>query len=819
VNLSKLRRTATDLISSPVYREWIWALPPVAGALLVMSQGLSNTRVFFDRDLSFYYWPEHLWMRDTIFAGELPLWDRYVAFGQTAIADPVRQILFFPTLPIRLFFPPVLGFNLLVVIPMVLAGLGAFRFFRGHLSPAAASFGATVFALSGPVLSTGNSLNLCWALALLPWILRQADKIVRSPTPGAVAIWAMLEGLQILAGEPVTAAVTAVVAGAYILFMAKGAPRLRRLGLAAVSIGLGALLVAVQLLPLYEATARSTRAQEQMPELLALHPSALVEIVAGPLFGDRFPPAGQGNIWLRALNGGLWPLFTSIYLGVGVIALAALAVWVGRRKPWCRFWFALALVAIILSLGRHTPVYPALQYLLPPVGLLRYPAKYLLPGVLGIAALAGFGWEYVVAQSHGSVGRGTAALILAALGGIGTVLAYGLPDLAVGMVHGLFAGLPSVDSDQAARLLVESVGAVAPRILLLGGLVAFLVGIGRHRLRSVLLFAVCFADLLGVNVTVNPTLDAELLREPPWVAAIEALPKDRVYVGGRVSWITGQGDLDDVPRQLESSHSRLSESAVTAAYQTMFATFPSAWALSEGISLDLTALWPHEYTHLFFRFAQASREERTRFLRRTGTRYFLTNAPPSAEARTLVRLVGYQPVALHEEPRPGPRVAIVKGARIEPEYWRQLEHLFAEAFDPAEQVLLFQDPPPPAGESGAPEPSGASVISESASHLEIQAHVGAGGGYLVVYDTFDSGWVATVGGKHASVQQANGLFRALRLAPGDHRVVFKYRPWSLQVGAVISSVTVLALALVLVVSRRRKKRNSSKEASNKPEEK
>ena len=61
------------------------------------------------------------------------------------------------------------------------------------------------------------------------------------------------------------------------------------------------------------------------------------------------------------------------------------------------------------------------------------------------------------------------------VGGIGTVLAYGLPDLALGMVHGLFAGLPSVDSDQAARLLVESVGAVAPRILLLGGLVALLV--------------------------------------------------------------------------------------------------------------------------------------------------------------------------------------------------------------------------------------------------------------------------------------------------------------------------------------------------------
>ncbi len=98
---SNLRNAVRGLFSSHRAREWVWALPPIVGALLVMSQGLSNSRLFFDRDLSFFYWPEHLWLRGTLLSGDLPLWDPFVAFGQSAIADPVRQILFFPTLPMH----------------------------------------------------------------------------------------------------------------------------------------------------------------------------------------------------------------------------------------------------------------------------------------------------------------------------------------------------------------------------------------------------------------------------------------------------------------------------------------------------------------------------------------------------------------------------------------------------------------------------------------------------------------------------------------------------------------------------------------------
>ena len=793
----------TPTIKTNTRREWVWALPPVLGALLVMSQGLSTSRLFFDRDLSFFYWPEHLWLRATLLSGHVPLWDPYVAFGQAAIADPVRQILFLPALPIRLFFPPELGFNLLVLLPIVLAGLGAFGFFRCHLSPVGASLSASLFALSGPVVSTANSLNLSWSIAFLPWILWAADRLARSPSARGVAVWSVLQGLQILAGEPVTAAMTALVAVAYVVFARKEAPLTKRFGLAFVALVLGGLLVGVQLLPLLEAARSSTRAQQGLGELLALHPLGLAETIAWPLFGGRFPPAGQPNLWLRALNGGYLPLFTSMYVGPGGLALAAIGLWFARRDRWCRFWLVLGLVATVLALGQHTPVYPALQSLLPPLGALRYPAKYFLPAVLAIAALAGFGWDRIATQVQASVRTAVPAAVLAVVACIGIVLVHGFPGVALRAAEGIASHLSLVNPEGAASVLVDGAGRAALRLAFLGTIVAVLMAIAPWRSRLLLLFAISVTDPLLVNVVVNPTLNAELLGEPPWLASTREHPGDRVYVGGRISWVTGLRDIDNVPRQQDASHSQVSEEALIAAYQTMFATLPSAWEFREGVSLDLTALWPSDYTRFVLGLAGATREERTRFLLRTGTRYFLTNAPPSERARAIVRLAGFPPVALYEEPEPQSRVVIVAEAEVEPDFDNQFVPLFSEEFDTAEKLFLYDEPPPPAGTAGSPQPAGAVILSETPNELEIQTHVAAGGGYLLVWDSFSSGWVAWVDGTEATVLRANGFFRALRLSPGDHRVRLAYRPRSLMVGAVLSFVTLIVLAALFVLSFRK----------------
>ena len=68
-------------------------------------------------------------------------------------------------------------------------------------------------------------------------------------------------------------------------------------------------------------------------------------------------------------------------------------------------------------------------------------------------------------------------------------------------------------------------------------------------------------------------------------------------------------------------------------------------------------------------------------------------------------------------------------------------------------------------------------------------------GYLVLTDSWYPGWEASVDGAAVPIQRADYVFRAVRLEPGAHRIVFEYLPWSFVLGAWISGVS----ALILIV--------------------
>ena len=96
-------------------------------------------------------------------------------------------------------------------------------------------------------------------------------------------------------------------------------------------------------------------------------------------------------------------------------------------------------------------------------------------------------------------------------------------------------------------------------------------------------------------------------------------------------------------------------------------------------------------------------------------------------------------------------------------------------------------------------------MKDSANHTVIDSGVDSDGGYLVFLDSFSDDWHATVDGKPAPVARANGLWRAVHLTPGRHRVEFQYRPRALAVGAAISVTGLLcALGLFVLGPRRRR---------------
>ncbi|PYQ38142.1 MAG: hypothetical protein DMF77_24860, partial [Acidobacteria bacterium] len=86
------------------------------------------------------------------------------------------------------------------------------------------------------------------------------------------------------------------------------------------------------------------------------------------------------------------PFLRSLYLGAPALALVA-AAWAPSRAPWRRRLTLLAVVAFLLALGRHTPLYGAATTLVPPLGVLRYPIKFAVLSALAWALLAAAGAE------------------------------------------------------------------------------------------------------------------------------------------------------------------------------------------------------------------------------------------------------------------------------------------------------------------------------------------------------------------------------------------------------------------------------------------
>jgi hypothetical protein len=157
------------------------------------------------------------------------------------------------------------------------------------------------------------------------------------------------------------------------------------------------------------------------------------------------------------------------------------------------------------------------------------------------------------------------------------------------------------------------------------------------------------------------------------------------------------------------------------------------------------------------------------------------------------------PLHVHRVPDPLPGAYVVRGERRGADPEAVLRVLLDAGFDPTSEVALADARPKAAPTPGHDE---VRVVSRRLDALELEVRLGTPG-VLVVLEAFDPGWRATVDGVEEPVLRANGLFRALRLGEGPHRVRFAYRPRSAAVGASLSVLGLVAAGAALGWQARR----------------
>lgn len=164
---------------------------------------------------------------------------------------------------------------------------------------------------------------------------------------------------------------------------------------------------------------------------------------------------------------------------------------------------------------------------------------------------------------------------------------------------------------------------------------------------------------------------------------------------------------------------------------------------------------------------------------------------------------------------PVPRVRLVDRVLVEPDEALALRRTIDASRNLVTTAVIAQrDAEHVAGITrGAGAPGTARIVADAPAHVAVEA-TSRQAALLVLADTWDRGWTATLDGAAAPILQVDHAFRGVAVPPGTHRVEFDYRPLSLRVGAAISAAAMLLVAVLLL--RRPRRTRASADASFAP---
>lgn len=701
--------------------------------------------------------------------GDLPLWNPQSFAGHPLYANSQTGLAYPPRLFVAEVLSPSWAHDIYLMFHIWLGGLAMFallkefgaRFSGALLSGIAWSFSAfTAFWI--------QLENFAVVLALLPLVILCIHRWHARRSWRALAVGGFLLGLVFIGGSPEISLACFVLAFSYAACLSltrlvagwRQIATRRRVEIAAAPIGLIVVAVctaAVALLPFLALQSRYAREPFTLDENLKVS-----KVVPGDLLHTLVP----ANLPLTTTN-------TAVFIGsiAGLLAIVGIV----RRRPGA-------------GLGRGIVVFLLLFFAVPPFQWLVYNAIPRLDFVVGLGRLL-FVWVFAVA-------------ILAGLGLDAVVSAVGRRTHAWSADTGVTLPDGSSTPGPDDRLPWERWGAS------LGHRVAP----ASRRAAPAVVAAACVGltalQLLVYMRDANPPFPSrtgsQLFPETPALTAV----RNAIGTGpgrGRVLQLTGPTGGPPA--------------AVPLVWATSLAVdIPSAGGYESALPTDTADLWRYvsgeRLTHIErnpIRFAFGpyyTLGTRLQMLRKVGVGAVLTEpgvtlSPDQLAAGDLREAYrGPDGVVFEVRARPDRAFLVDRAVRVD-DTDRALRRFVAPDFDPRREVIVADANSAGRGSHRSTEPAATSAgqvrwRSDAPDELRLEVRSDRPA-WLVVLDSWDPGWNASVNGHSADLVRANANFRAVRVPAGTSTVRMSYLPPGLVWGAVISGVTVALIAAGLVV--------------------
>ena len=738
-----------------------------------------------------------------------PQWNPYL-FGGLPYIAAMHGDIFYPTFLLRMIMGADQAMTWSFIIHLVLAGLFTYGFLRAWgVGFHGALIGGLAYMLSGPIAayaSPGHDGKL-YVSTLMPLALWMLVRGIRDGRPWAWGGLAVTMGLAVLSPHPQLLQYMLLASGAFALLLAFGGqgsaklPRdvaLKRLGLALGAVALGAVIGAIQYMPVREYVNWSPRAG-----------------------GKDYAHAVSYSLPAEELLNAVVPQFSGIldsywginlihhhseYPGVVVLVLAGAGLFAGgavsRRFRW--FWIGTFIVSLLWALGGSTPFYRIIYEVVPGTKFFRAPSTMMFVTMFSVAVLAAMGAERVISAAHTIPKRflwGWAGAIVA----IGLIFAAGLPQVVAESVANRMAAIGYPPAATAYR--IELAKANQPAVLLgsLRSIVFVLLALG-------VIVAVARGRLSRVRaawaLAAFVAIDLWTIERRYWIfsppakvvfasdSAVEILR--RAAAPGRVvTWDPTRTRASRDPAFYDGLmvfRQRLAEGYhgnELGRYQRLLEGENSRFPFQ---GLDAAPLGPefmrHENVHyLYTTLADSLISQVQTPLRWTA---------PAVKLAGPVRNAAGSMVYLYRVPGDNAAAwvatAIVKGSDEQ-----ALATVLDPRFDPARAAIIDPAANVPSAELTTP-PTPASVKANvtrlEAGRIDVQLDTPApAGAALVVSENFYPGWTAVVDGSNsAPTVRANFNLIGVPLPSGARLVQLKFTDPAYGMGKI---VTLIALALAI----------------------
>lgn len=694
----------------------------------------------------------------------LPLWNPYIFGGSPFLGNPTSS-MFYPLNVFFMIFPVKIMFGYMFIIDTFLIGLFTYLFARIiNVSKFSSFITAIIIMFSGPMLTLifpGHLINfdtfIWFPLILLFYELAITRQKMVYGVTASVPI-----ALSLLAGASQIAVFSLFSSFAYYLLRTiMSIPSdhkftyFSKAGLTFfLSIAIGFLLSAIQIIPSSEFSGLSARAQGisyQFASDFSLHPKQLISFLLPYFFGNPKNGTywGVGNFW--ELNG---------YIGIVPLLLAPIAI-LRKKSQHILIFSALGSFALFFSFGKFSFVFPFFYDHFPIFNSFRVPARFLYVYGFSVSILAGIGMDLLIKKLIkrnislifvkiillvGSIFL-IASLISYYKGGILFYEKFILKNTyAVGVNHNnLFA-------DFTKGIMLFSIFLICFSIFVFLKL--------KNRINTIslksLLALTIILDLWIFNYQIiSFKKNSDMYGEPNFIKEIK---KDSEIF--RI--------FDKTNLYLPSAERNKIENitGVHSLYIRDYRDF--IWSIGEHANT------PYES------FFQINKIEHSIFLDLLNVKYIIAD-------NKLIKNTSFLP-----------RAYIVPNAIVLSKQ-ETLDKLKSKDFDPKNRVVLQKNPSIKLNNQSSYKK--VEIVNREPNKIQLRTSLD-NPGFLVLSEIYYPGWKAYDNGKATEIYKADYILRSISLKKGRHEIIFIYSPDSYKTGLTISLSAFLLLLLYLSLNKK-----------------